>query len=80
MANVLMIIISGETSLADEQGPASIVSYLLKNGHQVKFISAKRNREFIYKYDDFVPEVIGLSVYHDDLYFAFNIAAKLKKC
>lgn len=79
MANVLIIIISGETSLADEQGPASIVSYLEKNGHKVKFISAKRNKEFTYEYTDFIPEVIGLSVYHDDLYFAYDIAAKIKK-
>ena len=30
MAKVLMIIINGSTTLADEQGPASIVSYLKK--------------------------------------------------
>lgn len=78
MAKVLIVLVRGNTSLADEQGPASIAAYLNDNGHVARLIAMDKNGINNGIFEEFNPDIIGLSVYHEELDSAFYIADQIK--
>lgn len=79
MAKVLLIMCQGVDRIGDEQGLASIASYLRNNNHEVLMRSMKKNIGIESHMKEFIPAVIGISVYHDDLNFAYDIAKYYKE-
>lgn len=79
MAKVLIILVRGNTSLADEQGPASIAAFLVNNGHEARLVALNKDDSKMEIIDRYKPDIIGLSVYHDELESAIYIADCIKK-
>lgn len=79
MAKVLLIMCQGINTIDDEQGLASIASYLRKNNHKVLMHTIKKNTQINSHIGGFIPDIIGISVYHDDLSFAYDIAKYYKE-